>query len=152
MRASPLRLGALLVLLQCAAPEPGAASPPFQARLGLERTDGRAADVFEAGASVVLVLTLRNPTDAPQTLALATAQTHDFAISTRTGPEVWRWSAGRRFAQMLTELRLAPGEEKSFRATWSPGPALAPGRYRAEGWVGPRGKETRAEAVDFSVD
>ena len=120
--------------------------------LELQRQEGRAADAFERGETVVLVVAVRNPTDAPQRLSLTTAQTHDFTISTRDGREVWRWSAGRRFAQMLTEIALSPGEEKSFRGTWSPDSALAPGRYRADAWIGASRSGPRAAAVDFRID
>ena len=96
-----------------------AAGSGFEARLRLEREDGRQADTLAAGETLVLVLTLRNPADSPLRLSLPTAQTHDFSITTDDGRELWRWSAGRRFAQVLTELELAPGEERSFRGAWS---------------------------------
>src|SRR5450756_540781 len=36
------------------------------------------------------------------------------------GPDgyFWRWSAGRAFIDMLTEISLKPGELKEFREAW----------------------------------
>ena len=152
MRLGPLRLGALLPLLLCAASGRAAAEPPaWEAVLELQREDGRASEAFEPGEGVVLVVALRNPTQAPIQLSLATAQTHDFRIAAADGREVWRWSDGRRFAQMLTELVLAPGEERRFQETWRPDPAPEPGRYRAEAWIGARRGGSPAAALDFRV-
>ncbi len=160
---SRARSGALLVLLLCVAPEADctegesvpAAGSGFEARLRLEREDGRQADTLAAGETLVLVLTLRNPADSPLRLPLSTAQTHDFSITTDDGRELWRWSAGRRFAQVLTELELAPGEERSFRGAWSQrsadGSPAPPGRYRAGAWIGARGTVILVETVEFRI-
>ena len=133
-------LGALVLLLAAAAPEPGLAEsgsegPGVEVRLAVEREDGAEARAFAPGEPLVLVLTLRNAGAAPWRRSLPTAQTHDFAVVAPDGRELWRWSAGRMFAQMLGELVLAPGEVQSFRARWSPEPAPAPGSYRARGWI-----------------
>jgi hypothetical protein len=153
MRPLPLRRGAPLALLLWAAPVAGdvGAAQAWEVRLEVQREDGRAAGVFAPGEAVALVVVLRNPGDAPRSLSLATAQTHDFAVSGPDGRELWRWSAGRRFAQVLTELALAPGEEKRFRET-CPAGVLAPGRYRAEAWLGTGAARLRAPPVDFRVD
>jgi hypothetical protein len=155
-------LAALLLLLAAPGPvrseEPtrAAGAPPLEARLTLERQDGRATRTFAAGEELVLVLTLRNPSAAPQRLPLPSAQSYDFAVSTHDGRDVWRWSAGRRFAQMLTELALAPGEEKVFRERWSQqsqgGARVPPGRYRAAASVGTGGAALRVGTVEFSID
>ncbi len=153
-----------LLLLLFAAPDAGcseewttfAGRTPLEARLVLQREDGRVARAFAPGEALALVLTLRNPSGAPQSVALPSAQTHDFAVSTLDGREVWRWSGGRMFAQMLSELSLAPGEERSFREGWNPrrpdGAPIAPGRYRAEAWVGPGAAGLRVESVEFVIE
>jgi hypothetical protein len=123
--------------------------PPIEVRLHLEREDGRAAERFVTGEPVALVLTVRNPGDQPWRLPLSSSQSHDFAIGAPDGRELWRWSAGRRFAQQLGELALGPGEERLFRATWTPehvGSPL-PGRYRAAGWLG--GGRARGPGAEF---
>ena len=69
MRRAAARLGALVLLLAGAAPEPGRAQPDhpapgIEAALRLQREDGTATRSFARGEPVVLVLTLRNPGSA----------------------------------------------------------------------------------------
>jgi len=83
------------------------------------------------------VLEVHNAGSAPQRLEFPTARTHDFAVSDAHGVEVWRWSRGRLFAQVLSEIELAPGQSQRFAAAWdqrTASGALAPaGRYRVVG-------------------
>lgn len=159
MRPPVARRAALVLLLAGVALQPGCAEPerialaqpPIEVRLHLEREDGRSAERFVAGETVGLVLTVRNPGETPWRLGLSTAQSHDFAIGTSDGQELWRWSADRRFAQRLGELALEPGEERRFRTHWRPAhAALPPGRYRAAGWIGGRSRGPGAE-LEFRV-
>lgn len=114
-------------------PGEAGAAPPFEARLELEAAKGAARTTFAVGEPVVLALRVRNTSATPRSLELPSAQLYDFAVFA-AGREVWRWSRGRRFAQRLTELRFAPGEEKVWRESVGPTAApLSPGRYRAEG-------------------
>ena len=58
---------------------------------------------------------------------------------TDTGEEIWRWSRGRMFAQVLTELRFEPGESKRFEVQWdqrrADGTPAAAGHYQATGQI-----------------
>ena len=102
-------------------------------RLELQDTAGRSARRFDAGKPVGLVLEARNAGQAPLRLEFPTARTHDFRIVDAGGKELWRWSHGRLFAQMLTQIELAPGELRRFAAAWdqrdASGSLAAPGRY-----------------------
>ena len=81
----------------------------------------------EAGAdSVRFVLLVTNADQAPLALEFATAQRYDFAVRDG-GREVWRWSAGRGFAQVLGSEALAPGETRTYAERWRP-PAGLSGR------------------------
>ena len=126
-------------LLALAAPCGGAgseraAAPGLELRLELEDGSGGGARRFGAGASIGLVLVARNANAAPLRLEFPTAQTHDFAVTGDAGNELWRWSRGRRFAQVLTQIELAPGESRRFEAAWdqrdASGAPAPPGRYR----------------------
>ena len=129
-------LGGLCCAGAAAAGGPGGATaPPCEARLELEAADGAARARFAAGEPVVLVLRVRNPSELAASLELPSAKLYDFALFA-ADREVWRWSQGRAFAQMLTELHFEPGEEKVWREKLDPAAAkLLPGRYRAEGSV-----------------
>jgi hypothetical protein len=106
----------------------------LELRLEIQDAAGQGARRFAAGESIGLVLVVTNTSGAPQRLEFPTARTHDFAVADAGGREVWRWSLGRRFAQVLTQIELAPGESRRFAAVWDLGGAgakpAAPGRYR----------------------
>jgi hypothetical protein len=131
------------------------AAPPFEARLELEAADSAARTTFAVGQPVVLVLRVRNTSEAARTLELPSAQPYDFAVFAEGG-EVWRWSRGRMFAQMLTELRFEPGEEKVWREKLGPSAGaatpLSPGRYRAEGSLRALGGFELRAVREFAVE
>lgn len=127
----------------------------FEARLELTTADAAARTTFRVGQPVVLVLRVRNTSEAARSLELPSTQPCDFAVFA-DGREVWRWSRGRMFAQMLTELRFEPGEEKVWRETLDPSAGLsAPlsaGRYRAEGSLRALGGFELRAAREFTVE
>jgi hypothetical protein len=73
-------------------------------------------------------LRIRNDGGAPVTLTFPTAQLGDVVLR-QDGIERWRWSAGKLFAQVISERELAPGEAWSF--SLEAGPEVEPGRYEA---------------------
>lgn len=140
------------LLAACAeGPGPVDAGPPLEARVELRGPEGQPLGTLPATAEPLeLVLRVRNSGPTPLRVPLTSAQTHDFAVLTADGQELWRWSAGRRFAQVLGELELAPGEEQVFRGRWEPGEraGLTEGSYRIAGWLA--GGLARAE-VELQV-
>ena len=119
--------------------EPGVphATTALECNVSVGDSDG--AQTFRDDEPVTLVLTVHNVSDAPRSLALPSAQTFEFAVTSADGAEVWRWSQGRMFAQMLTELSLAPGESRRFEARWDrtrpDGTRAGPGEYRVVGSI-----------------
>lgn len=73
--------------------------------------------VYARGEPVRLTLAVTNPGPAPVTLTAPTSQLYDFIVL-KDGVEVWRWSAGRMFLTVLTELTIAPGETRAFSEVW----------------------------------
>ncbi len=139
----------------CAASEGPVAKPDFETRLTLKNAAGEAAREFRGGETVTLVVTLRNRADAPRTLTLPTSQTHDCLVYDGNHKEVWRYSAGRMFAQMITEMTLAPGESRAFTVTWkqidAQGRPLPPGDYEVVGLVPGRVPGCRSAAVPLTI-
>lgn len=111
----------------------------------VQRPDGQTASSLRAGEPLTLVLRARNTSASPQHISLTSARSHDFSVTAPDGRELWRFSRGRMYAQVLGELAFAPGEEKEFRGSWQPPPAaagagLAAGRYVLRAWLeGPAG-------------
>lgn len=97
-------------------------------------------------AGVVLRLTVENDGDEPVTLSFRNSKRADFAV--RDGDEeVWRWSEGQMFAQMLGSETIEPGSERVFEGTWE-GPTA--GEYTAVGTLEADEGDVEAE-TDLSV-
>lgn len=69
------------------------------------------------GQSVRLTIRLLNNSGRPATLTFPSSQRYDFWI-TSGAREVWRWSAGRMFAQDVTHQELAGQTGASFAESW----------------------------------
>ena len=159
----------------CAAREEPVTQPDFETRLVLKNAAGEEASAFRSGETITLVVTIRNRAAAPRSLTFSSSQTHDcfiYAAAPKDAGvpkdaggdsggdaggrrEVWRHSAGRMFAQVITDLTLAPGESRSFTATWNQtdakGKPVPPGRYEAVGLVAGRAPGCRSDSVSFTI-
>jgi hypothetical protein len=139
----------------CIAREETVSTPEFETRLVLRNDLRRETRDFKTGEAVTFVVTLRNRSGEPRSLTLPTSQTHDVVIEGSDHREIWRHSAGRMFAQVLTELRLGPDETRTFTVTWkqvdSAGRPVPAGDYRAIGLVPARLPGCRSRAVPFAV-
>ncbi|HKB07644.1 MAG TPA: BsuPI-related putative proteinase inhibitor [Candidatus Polarisedimenticolia bacterium] len=129
--------------------------PEFETRIELKNPSGAAAREFPAGAVITFVVTIRNQSDAPRTLTLPTGQTHDVVVTNAGHKEVWRYSRGRMFAQVIVDLTLKPGESRSYTTTWDQTDAqvkaLPPGDYEAVGLVPGGSPGCRSESVPFAI-
>jgi len=113
-------------------------SPSFVSDLTLRRADGTTGDTFDRGEPIDLVLTVRNRLSTPATVEFPTARTFDFiVVRANTTDLVWKWSTGRSFAQVLTEIDFAAGETRTFTVTWdqrdASGTPVPAGAYEARG-------------------
>jgi hypothetical protein len=128
----------------------------LEVRVALRGRDGRETRGLRRAEAVTLTLTVHNPSDQPRALTLPTSLTHDFAISAESGGELWRWSTGRQFAQMLSEVTLAPGASRTFSETWDQvcgdGLPAAVGAYRLDGWIPALAAPLRSEPIEFEID
>lgn len=79
--------------------------------------------------AVALVLTVTNDGADPVELTFRNAGKADFAVLA-DDREVWRWSDGRMFAQVIGHERLAPGGSANFEGVWAD---PRPGEYTAVG-------------------
>jgi len=149
----------------CLAREQAVNAPHFETRLVLKNDAGKEERAFLSGERITFVVTLRNRSESPRTLSLPTSQTHDcfvYAAGDRAGGrdsgsrrEIWRHSRGRMFAQVITELTLAPGESRSFTAAWDQagpdGRPVPPGEYEAVGLVPGKAPGCRSDEVPFTI-
>jgi hypothetical protein len=150
-----LLLALLLAAPGCARAEETVAAPDLETRLLLKDAAGKESAEFQGRETVTLAVVIRNRGASPRTLTFPSSQTHDCIVHAGEGTEVWRWSAGRMFAQVLTELTLAPGESRTFTITWDltdrKGAPLPPGDYRAVGLVAARVPGARSAPATFTI-
>ena len=77
--------------------------------------------------SVRFSLSVVNGTGRRVELSFPSGQTHDFVVLDATGREVWRWSDGRLFTQLVQNRLLESRDVVTFSERW-PAPPSA-GRY-----------------------
>ncbi|MFQ3293753.1 MAG: hypothetical protein ACI9PP_000600 [Halobacteriales archaeon] len=78
--------------------------------------------------SVAFTFEVTNQDDAPVELQFSDGQESDLVIEDADGTEVWRWSAGRMFTQMLQQKQLIPDGTLTYEFEWD---APDPGEYEA---------------------
>ena len=74
---------------------------------------------------------------------------YDLAIRDSTGRQVYLWSLGKVFIQIITQLELSPGEK-----TWVvevPLQTFAPGQYVLEGWLTPTVGKVYSATLPFEI-
>jgi hypothetical protein len=90
----------------------------------LVRTDKR---TYSAGEPIVVNLEIMNRGREVVDIGFRTAQRYDVLIKDRQGRDVWRWSQGQMFAQVLGTERLEPSQRLRYRVSVREG--LSPGAY-----------------------
>lgn len=80
------------------------------------------------GEGVGFTFVVTNVGTEPIELTFRNSGRADFIVY-EDDEEIWRWSDGQMFAQVIQSARLEPGEELSFEES---GPDLEPGEYTAE--------------------
>ncbi len=91
----------------------GAKEPP------VSYTAAVSGEIIDAGKPVEFTLTVKNTGDAPATFSFSTAQRFDVVIWNDDCAEMWRWSRGRMFAQVLGSLSLPAGGTTTFKIPWN---------------------------------
>jgi hypothetical protein len=87
---------------------------------------------YSIGEPIKMILKIFNYTEEDIAFHFNTAQRHDFIIEDDEGSEIWRWSEGRMFAQMLGEEILGPSNlEIIYKAEYKD--KLIPGYYKITG-------------------
>lgn len=92
---------------------------------------------------VRLRLDVTNASGHPIELEFSSTQQIDFAVRDAAGEDLWRWSADRSFAQMLTADTILAGESRSWEAEWEPGGRT--GAFVAMGWLLAAGRDIALE-------
>ena len=84
-----------------------------------------------AGETVGLTLSVSNSGGESRTFELPSAQAFDF-VAQSGREEIWRWSSGMSFAQVVTTLTIDAGGSEVYSAEWETG-GVEPGDYTITG-------------------
>lgn len=103
-------------------------------------------DVSTSGGAVTFAFRVENTGSDPHELNFSSARTHEVTVL-EDGTEVWRFSEGQMFAQMLQSEELPAGDSVTYDATWE---NPDPGDYEAVAELATRGDGCEARA-SFSV-
>ncbi len=90
--------------------------------------------VYLPGERIPVTLEVTNPAPDSHRLTFRTSQRFDLALEDAGGREVWRWSRGRYFLQVIGEEILKSGSDGLRFRTEVPAPS-ARGRYLLRGWI-----------------
>lgn len=80
-------------------------------------------------SDVAFTFSVVNAGDSPVELTFRSSKAADVAVMD-DGEEIWRWSDGQMFAQVINTVSLDPDEQVSETFTWEDPPS---GEYRAIG-------------------
>lgn len=100
----------------------------------------------DTGNAVLFVFTVTNEGDDPVELQFSDACKAEFVVED-DDEEVWRFTDGRVFAQVLSSETLEPGAATSYEAEWA---APKPGEYVAVAALRARNQTCEAR-TDVSV-
>jgi hypothetical protein len=86
---------------------PGAPVPPVQVTVTTDK------QVYNPGETVAMTLTAKNMSNTTVKLTFLTTQRYDFAVSYQ-GKELWRWSKGKFFGQVVSSTQLLSGASLTY--------------------------------------
>lgn len=79
-------------------------------------------DVRQNGSALAFTFRITNNAKKRLELVFPSGQTHDFVVVDAAGEEVWRWSAGRMFTQVLQNKILGANGTLAYEVAWTPPP------------------------------
>ena len=85
------------------------------------------------GGTFALTLVVRNLSGKPFSWTSPSGQTYEFLAFDKAGNEVWRWSKGMVFIQIVTQITINPGDSKVYKVAWNTA-GTAAGLYSIQGW------------------
>ena len=74
--------------------------------------------IYRVGTTITVKYTITNLTDKPLVLTFPSAQQYDWTITDAEGNLIYRWSDGRAFAQVITQLTIPAGASEGFESSW----------------------------------
>lgn len=133
----------------------GKGDPVYETTLGVLDAGGNPAATFAPGQPITFKLSITNRTTVTQSLNFTSTHQHEFlVIGAGQSTAAWRWSFGKVFATVMTDLDFVGQETKVFTTTWTQvdnaGNPVASGIYDAQGHAATAEEVTKTLASDFT--
>ncbi|MBS3909465.1 MAG: hypothetical protein KGZ93_07545 [Actinobacteria bacterium] len=105
------------------------------------------------GEDLAMTVSVTNTAKEPRELSFRSSQRYDFRVVDANGDEVWRWSEGRMFAQVLEDVVLQSARKTEYSESWSlvdsRGAPVKAGEYRVFGAI--VADELKGEELEIDV-
>jgi len=75
--------------------------------------------IYRVGTTITVKYTVTNLTDKPLVLTFPTTRQYDWTVTDAEGNLVYRWSDGKAFGQVVTQLTIPVGTSDSFESSWA---------------------------------
>lgn len=106
-----------------------------------------------AGETLALTISATNTGKESRKLSFRSSQRYDFWVVDVNGYEIWRWSEGRMFAQVLEDVVLGSAQKSEFTENWnlvdSKGAPVKGGEYKLFGAI--VADELKGEELEIDV-
>ncbi len=105
---------------------------------------------YKPGDKMTARLTLRNTQPQPLVLEFSSGQEYDVVIQDSAGKEVYRWSAGKMFAQLMHNVSVAG--EKNWVVDITLAAPLPAGKYAVQAWLTTTGTPSKKYSASSGFD
>lgn len=95
-----------------------------------------------------IIYTIKNEGSVKETLSFTTSQRYDYVLSSKEHGLIERYSDGKVFLQVLTDITIEPGEEVSYPISL---PELKAGTYTLTVNLAARGVNSTTKTLLFTV-
>ncbi|KKI93593.1 hypothetical protein WQ54_03000 [Bacillus sp. SA1-12] len=101
---------------------------------------------------VEFLMTVTNHSTETKKLKFSTSQKYEIIVKDANEQEVYRYSQGKMFAQVMEDALIKPEESKQWNEVWDfNSQGIKPGKYEAELTILARNEEKLVETVSFQI-
>ncbi|MBN1754886.1 hypothetical protein JW877_01600 [bacterium] len=130
----------LSVLMSCKRDKPDQtgsdqiAAPTLDKEIEVAVSAGKTS--YTLGDSIEFTMIVSSRMDEPVKFVFSTSQPYDFIVRDSDGEEIWRFTHGKAFSQVVTPTELEPSEKVVYIMRWNGetnrGTSVALGRYTVQ--------------------
>lgn len=109
---------------------------------------------FKIGKKIPISISVKNAGREIEFLHYSTDQRYDLDVTDASKKAIWRWSQGRFFGLVLSEIKMEPDESEDSDVVWSQkdtaGNQVLPGKYTLTA-KGKADETTKTVSIDIKI-